>query len=69
MPPCASSKRAELPRVGAGEGALLVAEQLGLEQRVGDRGDVDRHEGLRRGGALRVDRARDELLAGAALAR
>ena len=39
----------ELARVRAGEGALLVAEQLGLDQGVGDRGAVDRHEGLGRG--------------------
>ena len=35
---------ARLLRDRAGEGALLVAEQLALEQRLGDRGAVDRHE-------------------------
>ena len=58
---------AELARVGAGEGALLVAEQLGLEQGVGDRGQVDRHERLGAPRALVVDGARHQLLAGAAL--
>src|SRR5258705_8877197 len=58
---------AQLARVGAGEGALLVSEQLGLEQRVRDRGQVDRHEGLRAPGALVVDGAGDELLSRAAL--
>ncbi len=53
---------------GTGEGALAVAEELGLEQGLGDRTAVDRDEGLRRPRALRVDRARDELLAGAGLA-
>ena len=53
---------------GAGEGALLVAEELALEQVLGDRGAVDDDEGLVARGAEIVDRARDELLAGAALA-
>jgi hypothetical protein len=60
---------AELPRVGAREGALLVAEQLGLDERVGDRRHVDRDERLRPPLAPRVERARDQLLAGPALAR
>ena len=53
---------------GAGEGALLVAEQLGLQHLAGQRAAVDRHErplGPRR--AL-VDGAGHQLLAGAALA-
>ena len=54
---------------GAGERAAHVAEQLGLEQSLGKRGAVDRHERLaRRCGERCVDRARDELLARAALA-
>ena len=32
MPPSASSKRPTFCAIGAGEGALLVAEQLALEQ-------------------------------------
>ena len=55
--------------VGAGEGALGVAEELALEQRLRDRGAVHRHEGLVAARRLRVDRAREHLLAGAALAR
>ena len=35
---------ADAARDGAGEGALLVAEQLALEQLLGDRGAVDRDE-------------------------
>ena len=51
--------------VGAGERALLVAEQLALEQRLGDRRAVDRDERERRARAELVDRLRDQLLAGA----
>src|SRR5262249_28813232 len=53
---------------GAGEGAALVTEQLRLEQRLGQRGAVDRDERL--GGTARalVDRAGEELLARATLA-
>src|SRR5262249_7949787 len=50
------------------EGAALVTEQLRLEQRLGQRGAVDRDERL--GGTARalVDRAGEELLARATLA-
>ncbi|OGL00334.1 MAG: hypothetical protein A3E31_01655 [Candidatus Rokubacteria bacterium RIFCSPHIGHO2_12_FULL_73_22] len=51
-----------------GERALLVAEQLGLEQRLGQRRAVDGHEGPLRARRARVDRLRDQLLARAALA-
>jgi hypothetical protein len=53
---------------GAGEGTPLVAEQLGLDERLGNRAAVDGHE--RTVGARRslVDGARAELLAGAAFA-
>ena len=54
---------------GTGEGALLVAEQLALHERLGEGGDVDGDERPPGSGALLVDGARDELLAGAALAR
>ncbi len=62
-------EQAALGADGAGERAARVAEQLGLEQRLGQRRAVDRHE--RRVGARRVgvDGARDQLLAGARLAR
>ena len=53
---------------GAGERAAHVPEQLRLEQRFGDRAAVDGDERPRRAPAVRVDRARDQLLAGAALA-
>ena len=56
------------PRHGAGERALLVAEQLGFEQMVGDRGAVDRDERALRAPAVAVQKARDHLLAGPALA-
>ena len=46
-------------RVGAGEGALRVPEQLALEQRLRDRRAVDRDEGLARAAATaRGSRAR-----------
>ena len=46
VPPSASSKRPGLRADGAGEGALLVAEQLRLHQRLGDGGAVDLDERL-----------------------
>jgi hypothetical protein len=52
-----------------GEGAAHVPEQLGFEQRLRDGGAIhfdERHVALR---AARVNRARDQLLAGAGLAR
>ena len=68
MPPSASSKRPGLRGDRAGEGALLVAEQLALDERLRDGGAVDLDErAFVRGGVL-VDRAGDELLAGAGLA-
>ena len=44
VPRCASSNLPGLRCDGAGERALLVAEQLGLEQRFGNRGAVDGDE-------------------------
>jgi len=55
------------PRHGAGEGTLLVAEKLALEQRVGDRGAVDLDERLAGAQALPVDLAGDQLFSGAVL--
>ena len=69
VPPSASAKRPFLLRHGARERAAHVAEQLRFDQRLGQRRAVDAHE---RHLALRapvVNRARDELLAGAGLAR
>ena len=54
--------------VGAGERALAVAEELGLEQLLGNRAAVDRHERHRAAHAHFMDGARDQLLAGARLA-
>ena len=54
---------------GPREGAALVAEQLGLDQRLGERGAVDRHERLRGARAALVEQPRHQLLARAALAR
>ncbi len=53
---------------GAGEGAALVAEELALQQVLGDGGAVDGDEELLGARAVLVDGAGDELLAGAALA-
>ena len=52
----------------AGERALDVTEQLALEHAGRERGAVDRDERLVAVGGRAVDRARDQLLAGAGLA-
>ncbi len=52
---------------GAGERAALVAEELALEQRVGERGAVDRDEAAGAPGEL-VQGAREDLLARPGLA-
>ena len=59
---------AEPALLGVGERALLVAEQLGLEQRGRDGRRRDPHEGPPRAPAVVVERARHHLLAGARLA-
>ena len=59
---------AELALDRARERALLVAEQLRLEQRLGQRAAVDLDERPARAARARVDRARHQLLAGARLA-
>ena len=61
-------EQARLVAVGAGERAAHVAEQLRLEERVGQAGAVDRDELRARAGALLVDQAGEDLLADAALA-
>ena len=53
------------PRVR--EGAGLVAEELGLDQALGQRGAAHPHERLARARRVVVDRVRDELLAGSRL--
>ena len=54
--------------VGVGEAALDVAEQLGLEQRVGQAGAVDGDQRLAGPGAAAVDQPGGDFLADAALA-
>ena len=54
--------------VGAGERAAHVAEQLALEQRLGYGAAIDRDERARLARTVIVQRARDQLLAGPALA-
>ena len=54
--------------IRAGEGPALVSEELGLRQRFGQGGAVDRHEGTFGAAARIVDGASDQLLAGPALA-
>src|SRR6266481_1326019 len=56
-----------LPLDGAGERSALVAEQLGLEDGLGDGGAVDGHEGPLRPRRVVVQGAGEELLAGPAL--
>jgi hypothetical protein len=51
-----------------GEGAALVAEELRVDQRSGQRGAVHRHERRLRARAARVQLARHGVLAGAGLA-
>ncbi len=58
----------ELHLVGPGEGALLVPEELALEERLRERGAVDSEEGLLAARGARVDRVRDDLLPGPRLA-
>ena len=59
---------ADAAAVGAGEGALLVAEQLALQQVLGDGGAVQRQERRLGAGAVLVDGTGDQFLARAALA-
>ena len=55
MPPSASTNMPGAIGARVGEGAALVAEQLALEQRVGDGGAVDRHERPLAARAVEVD--------------
>ena len=63
-----AAEEALLRRDRAGERAAHVAEELALEQVLRDRGAVDGQEDALRDLAEVVDGARDDLLAGAALA-
>ena len=60
---------AQVPRDGAGEGAFLVAEELGFDQFGGHGGAVQRDEGAVAARAAIMQRARDQFLAGAGLAQ
>ena len=60
---------ARLVAVGAGEAALDVAEQLRLEQRLGQAGAVHRHERVTASPRARVNAAREQILADAGLSR
>src|SRR5262249_6951198 len=67
----ASVRELEAPLAHAvrpGEGALLVAEELALEEAGGERRAVHAEEGPLAAGRSEVDRPRQELLPGAALA-
>ena len=66
-PPVGHFELAGFPARGPGECALLVAEQLGLEEVLWNRGAVDRDKRGVGARAQRVQRAREEFLAGAAL--
>ncbi len=68
VPPSAISNKPALARRRAGERAALVAEQLGLDQLLGDGGAVHLHEGLGRQRAGSVDGLGDQLFAGSRLA-
>ena len=61
-------EQARLVAVRAGEAAAHVAEQLGLEQRVGQAGAVDRDERSDGAEAALVNQAGDDFLADAGLA-
>src|SRR5207244_4294375 len=67
-PAVALLELADAAPVGAGEGALLVAEQLALQQLIRDGRAVEGQKRRPGSGAVLVDGAGDYLLAGAALA-
>ena len=68
MPPAACSNLPIRRVWRPGEGAGLVAEQLALDQRLGQAAAVERHEVPVAHARVLVQAARDELLAGAGLA-
>ena len=68
MPPSASSKSPFFSRTAPVKAPALVAEELALQEGLGQRPAVDRHEAAAGARARVVDGAGDQLLAGAALA-
>jgi hypothetical protein len=66
-PPVALFEFPHAPRQGSGEGSLLVAEELALEQGLGDGGAIHRQERLIPAPAVVVDRPGHHLFPGAAL--
>ena len=68
MPPGGTLEPAGLLAVGAGEGAALVAEELALDQALGQCPAIDPDERAGRATRVAVQRGGDQLLAGAALA-
>ena len=66
--PVGQVELAPLAAAGSGEGALLVAEELALDELLGDGRAVHVHQGVGRAGALAVDGVGHQLLAGAVLA-
>ena len=69
MPPLTLLELADAAALRPGEGALLVAEQLALQQRLRDGGTVEGQERRLGPRAVLVDGAGHQLLARAALAR
>ncbi len=68
VPPLGVFELAHALAAGAGEGACLVAEQLALDQRLGQAAAIERHEMLPAARAVVVQAARHQFLAGAGLA-
>ena len=68
MPLSASSNRPRFCAVRVGEGALLVAEEFALQQRLRDGRAVDGQERLGLAQALIMHRLGDQILAGAVFA-
>src|SRR5437899_5725279 len=59
----------DFTRAGPGEGPALVAKQFVLDQTFGNRSAVQRHKGLLASIRQMMNRAREQLLAGAAFAQ
>ena len=68
VPPCASSNRPRRSTAAPVNAPRDVAEELGVDEFVGERGAVDGHERRRAAGSAACSGARDQFLADAALA-